>query len=639
MKKILLSLTLLISTATFAQVQYGGYATENGSKFTFSTVNSTTSQLTAGATFTGAVESVLSQRSFSLLFFSDQNATITINQFIDAAGAKNIQQLVFTYTASSKFARSGALNGNYIQVIVQNTGGSTTTTLQANMAYGNIDAATQLNNLPNALMEINGTAVDQNSGNKSAGSQRVVIATDDINLAAINTATSSINTKTPALGQASAGNSSPVTLSNQNVQDSVVTGQSAQTATVNNILTATSGTAATNVSGYRSASVQIVCPAGTYTTGAIIFEGSNDNTNFVTIPVYNQVLVNGAPITAAITLVTTTNIVYVFPITTTYIRCRISTGITGASASVQAFPRYSQTPFSPPTVTIANATAANANVTASIAATQTLSTVTTVGTVTTLSTASTLNGGPTAASAASANNPNQTGGVVVPTTIATQDATYVAGDVVKTPMTTGAQAVTKSFSTSELDYTFHNTSAVTTVTLQQIVPASGTANVRNYITGLTIESDLLGGAGNVWVLDGQGAIGTSVTIATPGVFTSSAHDLKVGDAIVFTSLGTITGVSTNTVYYITATSFAATTFTIATTQGGTALQITGSTSAFTFYRLLYPIRVQTAALGAPAVIVFPTPLKGIANSATNLLIPTSLTSGNIYLTVNGYRGF
>ncbi len=247
--------------------------------------------------------------------------------------------------------------------------------------------------------------------------------------------------------------------------------------------------------------------------------------------------------------------------------------------------------------------------------------------------------GKDANSAATTVNPVLAGARISPTTVATLDATLATGDASHLQNTTGNQLVTKDFSTSELDYTFHNTSVATTVTVQQIVPASGTASIRNFITGLTLQSDALGAAGNIWVLDGQGAIGTSVTIATPGVFTSTAHDLRVGDAIVFTSLGTITGITTNTIYYITATSFAATTFTVANTQGGTAVAITGSTSAFTFYRLLYPIRVQTAAIGSPALVTFPTPLKGFANTAINLLIPTSLTSGNIYLTVNGYRGF
>jgi hypothetical protein len=261
------------------------------------------------------------------------------------------------------------------------------------------------------------------------------------------------------------------------------------------------------------------------------------------------------------------------------------------------------------------------------------------GTVTTVSTLTTLSNGQTAHSSASTGSPLRAAGRVTPTTIAGVDVSLVAGDAADVPSTTGNQVVTKEFATAELDYNFDLTTVGTVTTLQPLVLASGTANVRNYITSLTVSSDALGAAGNAWILDGQGAIGSSVTIATPGVFTSTAHDLKVGDAIVFTSLGTITGISTNTVYYITATSFAATTFTVATTRGGTALQITGSTSAFTFYRLLFPFRFQTTAIGSPQQVFFPNPLRSISNGAINFLIPTTLTSGSIYLTVNGYRGF
>lgn len=254
-------------------------------------------------------------------------------------------------------------------------------------------------------------------------------------------------------------------------------------------------------------------------------------------------------------------------------------------------------------------------------------------------TGTTITGGQSAHSAASTGNPLRAAGRVMPTTIATQDTTLVAGDASELAITTSMQQVTKPFSTAELDYNFNITPSVTTTALQQLVPASGTASIRNYVTGLTIQSDTLGAAGTVYILDAQGAIGTSVTIATPGVFTSSAHDLKVGDSIIFTSLGTITGVSTNTVYYITATSFSATTFTVATTISGTALQITGATSAFTFYRVQQTLRFQTAAISAPINIIFTQPLKTIGNGALNMLIPVSLTSGAIYLGINGYRGF
>lgn len=147
-------------------------------------------------------------------------------------------------------------------------------------------------------------------------------------------------------------------------QDLFYTGQAAQTATVNNIIPSTVSASATDLLGYKSGAVQIIAPAGTYTTGAIIFEGSNDNTNFQTIPVYSQLITTGTPITAAITLVTTTSLIYTFPITARYIRIRISTTVSGASASVQAISVFSKTAWTPAFFQVAQATAANLNVTA-----------------------------------------------------------------------------------------------------------------------------------------------------------------------------------------------------------------------------------------------------------------------------------
>lgn len=373
-----------------------------------------------------------------------------------------------------------------------------------------------------------------------------------------------------------------------------VTGAAAQTATVNNILEAASGSTGTSTVGYNFGSVQVV---STGTAGTYIFEFANADGNYQTMPVWNNAILTGTPITAAITA-TNSKIIYYFPITTNFIRLRIATTITGGS--IQALSKLGTcSPY--PSTFLAN--------------------------------------GQTAHSYASTGNPLRMGGRVAPTTIATQDTTLVAGDASEIAITTAMQQVTKANAGAELDYNFILNSVATTTTLQPLVLASGTASIRNYISSLMIQSDAIGAAGTAWVLDGQGAIGTSVTIATPGVFTSTAHDLKVGDAIVFTSLGTITGVSTNTVYYITATSFSTTTFTVATTQGGTALQITGSTSAFTFYRVLHQLRFQTTGVPTPMQLNFTQPLRSIGNGAINFLIPVSMTSGNIYLTVNGYRGF
>lgn len=282
-----------------------------------------------------------------------------------------------------------------------------------------------------------------------------------------------------ALGQLAAASSQPVTLSNENVQDMFVTGQSAQTAAVNNILTVSAGAAATDLTGYRSASVQLIAPAGTYTTGQVIFEGSNDNTNFQTIPVYSQLILTGTPITAAITLVSTTQLVYIFPVTTRYVRCRISTAITGASAQVQAFSKFSQVPFSPAVVQVAQSTGANLN--AAISSLPTLANVTTVGTVTTCSTVTTLANGQTAHSSASTGSPVRAAGRV----ITTLDTTLVQGDASDLAMTTGQQLVTKDFASSENDWQFVGT---VTTTTQTAIKAAGAANIRNFVTGITYQN-------------------------------------------------------------------------------------------------------------------------------------------------------
>lgn len=67
----------------------------------------------------------------------------------------------------------------------------------------------------------------------------------------------------------------------------------------------------------------------------------------------------------------------------------------------------------------------------------------------------------------------------------------------------------------------------------------------------------------------------TVTQANPGVFTTaSVHGMAVNDLVVFDSNGTIpTGITANTIYYI-KTAPSTTTFTIASTLGGTAIEIT-----------------------------------------------------------------
>lgn len=158
------------------------------------------------------------------------------------------------------------------------------------------------------------------------------------------------------------------------VADILVAGAAAQTAIVNNILTTSSGTTASDTLGYKSFSVQVT---STGTGGTFIFEGSNDNTNFQSIPVYNQALLTSTPLIAAIGA-TASQVVYVGACSTRYLRLRIATTITGGS--IAANTTYRQSNLVNTVQNVAQATAADLAVTATIAS----GTVTTVATVTAL---------------------------------------------------------------------------------------------------------------------------------------------------------------------------------------------------------------------------------------------------------------
>lgn len=544
--------------------------------YTQSSGNNTSVQLASGATFTGSIESVLSYPNIIVSLRSDQAVTIVIQQFSDAAGTISYPDISYTRTANQGFNESILIAGNYYRVRVTNNGGSATTNLFLETWMGMLPVTPRLTNLgnqPTSINEVNGTSL--------------------------------------SLGQTTASASFPVAIASDQYNDTYVTGQSAQTATVNNILTTVAGTAATDVSAFRSFAVQVV---STGTAGTFIFEGSNDNVNFQAVPVFNQALVVTVPIVTAITA-TASQIIYVGACNFRYLRLRIATTITGGS--IQAFTTLCQVPFSSTSQQVSNGTAANFLATVS-------------GTVTATGVA-----GAAAHSAATSGNPVYGAGKTLPTTIATADATLVAGDAAGIPITTGQQIAIKPYGTAELDYNFSVSSAATTTTVQTLIPASGTASIRNYIRSLRVTTDALGAAGNMWLLDSAISV-TSIAITT-GLATTGTHDLKIGDAIVFTALAGGTGVSTNTIYYVTSVG-SATTFNFSATMGGANVVPSVAYTGTTMYRVLDQVRLQTAAL-SPTALNYDLPLRGIANTATNILIPSSLTSGNIYLTVNGYRGF
>jgi hypothetical protein len=128
-----------INTKTPALV--GGFRPVCVSAFNYpiSAANSSTTQLAAGASFTGTIETAQDQPSISILLTSDQPTTLTVRQFIDEAGTFAAPDIVFYVPAGAGFARSFPVNGNFVRVIAQNNGGSTTTTFNLNTAFGFLD--------------------------------------------------------------------------------------------------------------------------------------------------------------------------------------------------------------------------------------------------------------------------------------------------------------------------------------------------------------------------------------------------------------------------------------------------------------------------------------------------------------------
>lgn len=141
--------------------------------------------------------------------------------------------------------------------------------------------------------------------------------------------------------------------------DLYVIGQASQTALVNNILTATAGTAATDLLNYRTAIVQVV-GTGTFTTGQYIFEASNDNATWASAVATQASTTNGGLNVGANTA-GDGGPIYIIPLSVRYLRCRINVAITGGG-SIQAFSKFSQQTYTAATQIVSQSNGSNLNV-------------------------------------------------------------------------------------------------------------------------------------------------------------------------------------------------------------------------------------------------------------------------------------
>jgi hypothetical protein len=130
---------------------------------------------------------------------------------------------------------------------------------------------------------------------------------------------------------------------------------------------------------YHSFYCEVDIPVG-FTAGAFIFEGSNTGLGtWNALTVYDDAVVTGVPIVAAITPAANTQRFFSGKATYRYIRLRISTVFAGCS--LQAVCRFSPTDYVPRIMTVGQSTAGNLNMTMGSGTVTTVSSIT-AGTIT-----------------------------------------------------------------------------------------------------------------------------------------------------------------------------------------------------------------------------------------------------------------
>lgn len=104
-----------------------------------STGNNTTAQLAANAKFTGTIETVQNLQAAQIQVVCDRPYTLTINQYIDAAGTKLTESTTLTRLANQPLCQNVLLPGNYFNVVLTNLGIAHTTALQIDTTFGIMD--------------------------------------------------------------------------------------------------------------------------------------------------------------------------------------------------------------------------------------------------------------------------------------------------------------------------------------------------------------------------------------------------------------------------------------------------------------------------------------------------------------------
>lgn len=129
----------------------------------------------------------------------------------------------------------------------------------------------------------------------------------------------------------------------------------------------------------------------------------------------------------------------------------------------------------------------------------------------------------------------------------------------------------------------------------------------------------------------------TITIASPGVVTYlSPHGRIVGDPVVFATTGALpTGIVAGTVYYIIAAGFGASSHQISATQGGAAINTSGTQSGVHTAGLPHGEAVTTAHLGSSGIVTpnLPATLLTIQNAKLRTM-PSGPNVGQSYIEIS-----
>lgn len=291
--------------------------------------------------------------------------------------------------------------------------------------------------------------------------------------------------------------------------DIYLVGQSGLSAAVNNILIpGTAGSAWTDCTGYRSGSIQLISSA---TGGTAVFECSNDGINAITGGQVINLALNTAVTGGSIGFNSSAgNTILYFPITSRYIRLRISIAI--PSGSTQAITKLSQVPFATAVPLV-------------------------------------VPNGAVAHSAVSTANPVLIGGKVT----STLDTTLVNGDLSDLFNTTAGQLIIKSFGSAENDWSYAAASGgILNTTAAVTIKAAGAASIKNYITGFDLMSEALGAATEFVIRNGAaGTVIFRTKIPSTGMaLTNIQFDSPLeSSAATLLEVATLTASITGAVYF------------------------------------------------------------------------------------------